>query len=95
MTGQTFTCPRINPDTGIVCARPLDPDATFGPCPCCRAAISRRWQRDLHDRLVRVQEHLDAGYVIDEDNQFVYPNQGDDTDDVIAGDRAGAPSRRR
>lgn len=92
---EPLTCPRINPDTGKVCGRPLDPAASYGPCDYCRGAIARRIEAHTQERFARVAQALANGYIIDETSQFVLPSKDDEADEVIAGDRAGAPTRRR
>jgi hypothetical protein len=93
---EPLTCPRINPGTGVRCDRPLDPAAGYGPCPLCRDIIAARFTRQAQEKAVRVAQALADGYVLDEDTcQFVLPARDDEADEVIAGDRAGAPARRR
>jgi hypothetical protein len=88
------TCPRKNPDTGERCDLPLAPGARYGPCPTCVADIARRHDHALFARNCNVADALAAGYEINEANEFYLPKDDAPEEEVIAGDRAGAPSRR-
>lgn len=87
-------CPRKLPDTGDRCDTLLPAGARYGPCPTCRADIARRHDEALYWRCARVGQALADGYEITETNEFALPAV-EITDEVIASDRAGAPTRRR
>jgi hypothetical protein len=91
---ETLGCPRRDPDTGNRCNIPLPPGARYGPCPACVADIARRHADALFRRNCKVAEALAAGYEINEADEFHLPKDDQPEEEVIAGDRAGAPSRR-
>jgi hypothetical protein len=94
MSGEPLTCPRIDPNTGERCGRPLPDGASYGPCPGCRADLARRATGWAWEKTARVAQAFADGYVLNEaGDAFVLPKVDDEPDEVIAGDRAGPPAR--
>lgn len=89
------TCPRHHPDTGERCGNPLDPAAFYGPCPTCTADIATRDADAHYRRCAAVAQAFADGYLLnDTGDEFVLAKDVAPIEEVIAGDRAGAPSRR-
>ena len=82
--GQPLACPTCGGSSGPY----------YGPCPTCRAGLTDRARTSHHDRLVRVGQALDDGCTLNATfDGFTLPAETEATEEVIAGDRAGAPSR--
>lgn len=90
---EPATCPRRNP-AGERCGRPLLDSYGYRPCPDCTAAIQAAVDDANHWKAAAVAQALADGWTVDaETHLLVAPGKDIAVDEVIAGDRAGAPSR--
>lgn len=91
---EPATCPRRNP-AGERCGRPLPDSYGYRPCPDCTAEIQATIDEANYWKAAAIAQALDDGWTIDaETHLLVAPGRDDATEESIAGDRAGAPSRR-